>query len=57
MKAAIYCRVRSAGQEENYSLDTQEQGCRIRAAEHRIGGWLASSATFILVRNSLSAPR
>ncbi len=36
MRTAIYCRVSSAGQEENYSLATQEASCRAYAAEQ---GW------------------
>lgn len=36
MQVAIYCRVSSAGQEENSSLETQEARCREYAAEH---GW------------------
>ncbi len=32
-RAAIYCRVSSAGQEDNSSLDTQEAACRAYAAE------------------------
>ncbi|MDP9363747.1 MAG: recombinase family protein [Chloroflexota bacterium] len=35
-KAAVYCRVSSAGQEDGSSLDTQEAACRAFAAEH---GW------------------
>ena len=35
-RAVIYCRVSSAGQEDNYSLETQEQGCREYAAGR---GW------------------
>ena len=35
-RAAIYCRVSSAGQEDGSSLDTQEAACRAYAAEH---GW------------------
>jgi site-specific DNA recombinase len=35
-RVAIYCRVSSAGQEENSSLDTQEAGCRSYARKH---GW------------------
>lgn len=31
MRAAIYCRVSSAAQEEKSSLDTQEAGCRVLA--------------------------
>jgi len=40
MRAAIYCRVSSAGQEDNYSLATQEASCRAYAAER---GWDAIS--------------
>ncbi len=36
-RAVIYCRVSSAGQEDNSSLDTQEAACRTHAAEQ---GWL-----------------
>jgi site-specific DNA recombinase len=36
MRTAIYCRVSSVGQEDNYSLPTQEASCRIYAAER---GW------------------
>lgn len=36
MRAAIYCRVSSAGQEDNSSLGTQEERCRKFAAER---GW------------------
>jgi site-specific DNA recombinase len=32
MRAAIYCRVSSAGQRENYSLGSQEDLCRRYAA-------------------------
>src|SRR3954454_3365891 len=32
-RAAIYCRVSSAGQEDNFSLATQEAGARKLAAE------------------------
>src|SRR5215212_6954052 len=32
-RAHIYCRVSSAGQEDGYSLDTQEQACRAWCAE------------------------
>jgi site-specific DNA recombinase len=35
-RAAIYCRVSSAGQEDNSSLETQEAACRAYAAEQ---GW------------------
>src|SRR5215211_3190093 len=35
-RVAIYCRVSSAGQEENSSLDTQEATCRSYAAQQ---GW------------------
>ena len=34
MRAAIYCRVSSTGQEDNSSLETQEVACRAYAAEH-----------------------
>lgn len=33
MRAAIYCRVSSAGQEDRYSLDTQETACRAFAQQ------------------------
>lgn len=33
-RAALYLRVSSVRQEEGYSLDTQEAGCRAYAAEH-----------------------
>src|SRR5438270_10151428 len=33
MKAAVYCRVSSQGQEENASLPTQEEACRRFAAD------------------------
>ncbi len=36
-RAAIYCRVSSAGQEDNSSLGTQEAACRAYAAER---GWV-----------------
>ncbi|MDP9358529.1 MAG: recombinase family protein [Chloroflexota bacterium] len=36
-RAAIYCRVSSAGQEDNSSLETQEAACRAYAAER---GWV-----------------
>ncbi|MDP9369421.1 MAG: recombinase family protein [Chloroflexota bacterium] len=36
-RVAIYCRVSSAGQEDNSSLDTQEAACRACAAER---GWV-----------------
>src|SRR5688500_950663 len=36
-RVAIYCRVSSAGQEENSSLDTQEAACRAYAVEQ---GWM-----------------
>ena len=36
-RAAIYCRVSSAGQEDNSSLGTQEAACRSYAAER---GWV-----------------
>ncbi|MDP9470199.1 MAG: recombinase family protein [Chloroflexota bacterium] len=39
-RAAIYCRVSSAGQEENYSLATQEASCRAYAGER---GWVVTS--------------
>lgn len=35
--AAIYVRVSSAGQEDNYSLQTQEDACRRYAGEHGYG--------------------
>ncbi len=35
-RVAVYCRVSSAGQEDNSSLDTQEAACRAHAAER---GW------------------
>ncbi len=35
-RCAIYVRVSSAGQEDNYSLNTQEQRCREKAAQE---GW------------------
>lgn len=35
-RAAIYCRVSSAGQEDNSSLGTQESSCREHAVRH---GW------------------
>lgn len=34
MKAAIYCRVSTTNQEDNYSLATQEEACRSHAAEN-----------------------
>jgi site-specific DNA recombinase len=34
MRAAIYCRVSTSGQEDNYSLPTQEEACRTFAKEH-----------------------
>lgn len=40
MRVAIYCRVSSAGQEDNSSLDTQERGCRAFAAER---GWAVAA--------------
>lgn len=36
LRVAIYCRVSSAGQEDNSSLETQEDRCRTYAAEQ---GW------------------
>ena len=33
-RAAIYVRVSTTGQEDNYSLPTQEERCRAFAAEH-----------------------
>ncbi len=33
-RIVIYCRVSSAGQEDNFSLETQEAACRRYAAEH-----------------------
>lgn len=36
MRAMIYCRVSTAGQEDNSSLETQEASCRQHAAER---GW------------------
>jgi site-specific DNA recombinase len=36
LRAVLYCRVSSAGQEDNSSLETQEQRCRAHAAER---GW------------------
>ena len=36
LRAAIYCRVSTAGQEDNASLGTQEEQCRTLAAEQ---GW------------------
>ena len=38
-RAVIYCRVSSAGQEDNSSLDTQEASCRSYAAER---GWIVA---------------
>lgn len=32
-RAMVYCRVSSSGQENNYSLETQERACRALAAE------------------------
>ncbi len=37
VRVAIYCRVSSAGQEDNSSLGTQEAACRSYAAER---GWV-----------------
>ena len=42
IRAALYCRVSTAGQEDNASLATQEEACRAYAAEH---GWTVT-ATF-----------
>jgi hypothetical protein len=39
MQAAIYCRVSSAGQEDNSSLETQEAACQAYARDH---GWTVS---------------
>lgn len=39
-RAAVYCRVSSSGQEDNYSLDTQEQACRAFAHER---GWTVTT--------------
>jgi site-specific DNA recombinase len=36
MRAVVYCRVSTAGQEDNSSLETQEQRCRAHATER---GW------------------
>jgi DNA invertase Pin-like site-specific DNA recombinase len=36
--ATIYCRVSSAGQEDGYSLDTQEAACRRWCAERGLAG-------------------
>lgn len=50
-RAAIYCRVSSAGQAENYSLPTQEAACRAFAAER---GWeVAGVYTDIHTRTEL----
>lgn len=35
-RVSIYCRVSSAGQEDNSSLETQEEACRVFASDH---GW------------------
>src|SRR5215211_2873614 len=35
-RCVVYCRISSAGQEDNSSLETQEQDCRAYAAAH---GW------------------
>jgi site-specific DNA recombinase len=40
MRVSIYCRVSSAGQEENSSLETQEQRCRDYAADQ---GWIVTN--------------
>jgi site-specific DNA recombinase len=40
MRAAIYCRVSSAGQEDGYSLETQEARCRAFAADR---GWAVAA--------------
>ena len=34
MRAAIYCRVSTAEQQDNYSLSTQEEACRTYAESH-----------------------
>ncbi|MDQ3656581.1 MAG: recombinase family protein, partial [Chloroflexota bacterium] len=39
LKAAIYCRVSSAAQEDNSSLVTQEERCRLYAADQ---GWIVT---------------
>jgi len=39
-RAAVYCRVSSAGQEDNSSLGTQEASCRAYAAER---GWTVAA--------------
>src|SRR5215208_3440551 len=41
-RAHIYCRVSSQGQEDGYSLDTQEQACRTWCAER---GLVVASVT------------
>jgi DNA invertase Pin-like site-specific DNA recombinase len=35
-RAHIYCRVSSSGQEDGYSLDTQEKACRAWAESRRL---------------------
>lgn len=39
MRAAIYCRVSTAGQEDGSSLETQETSCRAFASDH---GWVVA---------------
>ncbi|MDP9365235.1 MAG: recombinase family protein, partial [Chloroflexota bacterium] len=39
MRVAVYCRVSTAGQEDNSSLETQEAACRAHAAER---GWVVA---------------
>ena len=39
LRVSIYCRVSSAGQEDNSSLQTQEERCRIYASER---GWIVT---------------
>ena len=52
-RVAIYCRVSSAGQEDNSSLETQEAACRHYAASEdgRSPGSITKST---LVRSSLT---
>ena len=51
----IYCRVSSAGQEDGYSLDTQEAACRSWARERGLA--VASVARLKSSRRRLRSSR
>lgn len=55
MNAAIYCRVSSAKQEDGYSLDDQERGCREYVA--RLGYRLVAVEKEVADSTALSRPR